>query len=413
MKLRYTVFDGKTHWWQRVTHRDLGLLAVLIAGIALHLLSPDLMSRASLIWLLAGAAAGVHLSGRNRPISLGRGGRATEVVVNDIQTLRQAFGVLQQQVHATISTSEAAVMSMMDRMNRVYTNALDLRERIMEAVNRSQALSADSLTRAGQHGLAVATLAQHQARFEESQAQNQERVRAVAEQVRQLTPLASLIDEIARQTNLLAINASIEAARAGHEGAGFKVVATEVRRLSVQTSEAARQISTGIGLAAGTIDDEMASAQATQGESAAQQLGEIAQHIQVMSDTLGDVVPYLSELSGHMDNGMSVVTEDIINTLGDMQFQDINRQLLEQINDALNSLSQHFSQIYELIDGDAPPPPMQLEELLVRWTENYVMHSQRVAHALGTGHPAPEGPSDTPKEELTLTPAHGPRIELF
>ena len=37
---------------------------------------------------------------------------------------------------------------------------------------------------------------------------------------------------------------------------------------------------------------------------------------------------------------------------------------------------------YELIDGDAPPPPMLLEELLARWTENYVMHSQRVAHAL-------------------------------
>ena len=65
--------------------------------------------------------------------------------------------------------------------------------------------------------------------------------------------------------------------------------------------------------------------------------------------TLGDVVPYLSELSGSMDQGMAVVTEDIINTLGDMQFQDINRQLLEQINDALSSLSQHFTQIYDLI----------------------------------------------------------------
>lgn len=413
MKLKYTAHAPHSAWWGRLSIRDIGLVLVLLAGLAMHTLWADMMSWSALAWLVVGACVGVQLGARNGPLSLGRQGRATEVVVNDIQTLRQAFGVLQQQVHATIRTSETAVMSMMDRMNRVHRNAIDLRERIMHAVNRSQALSADSLSRAGQHGQAVTALAEHQARFEEAQTHNHGRVRAVAEQVRQLTPLASLIDEIARQTNLLAINASIEAARAGREGAGFKVVAAEVRRLSTQTSEAARKISTGIGLAAGAIDDEMANAQASQGESAAQQLGEIAQHIQLMSDTLGDVVPYLGELSGRMDEGMAVVTEDIINTLGDMQFQDINRQLLEQINDALNSLSQHFSQIYELIDGDAPPPPMLLEELLTRWTENYVMHSQRVAHALGTGADVPAAPANAPQAELTIAPAHGPRIEFF
>lgn len=401
--------------WQRVTLRDLGLLLLVFVGFAGHALWADEVPWSAVLGLFIGAVVGVLLARRHEPLKLARNARDSAVVVQDIHTLRQAFDVLRQQVDATIRSSETAVMSMMERMNRVHRNAHELRESIVVAVERSQRLSSDSLDRAGQHGLAVSSLAQHQSAFEAAQAENQVRVRAVASKVRDLTPLAELIGLISRQTNLLAINASIEAARAGPEGAGFKVVAAEVRRLSTQTADAARQITEGIAQAAQTIDVEMASAEALQGDGAAQQLGEIAQHIQVMSDTLSDVVPYLGELSSNMDAGMATVTEDIINTLGDMQFQDINRQLLEQINAALVSLSEHFSQLYALIDGQAPPPPLLLEELLVRWTDNYVMHEQRMAHAFGTGQPAPApaGGTSTPKKDLVLAEKEGVRIELF
>jgi methyl-accepting chemotaxis protein len=400
--------------WRRLNQQDVGLLALSVAALAAHGLWSEAMPWTAVIAMVAGALLGAWLGRHRAGVSLGRNARDAAVVVQDIQTLHQAFGVLKQQVDATIRSSETAVISMMERMNRVHRNAHNLRERILVAVERSQALSSDSLDRAGQHGQAVSTLAQHQQRFEVSQAENQDRVRAVAGKVRGLAPLVEMIGQISRQTNLLAINASIEAARAGHEGAGFKVVAAEVRRLSSQTAEAARQITDGIGEAARTIDQAMANAQAMHGEGAAQQLGEIAQHMQLLGDTLADVVPYLGELSTNMDAGMASVTEDIINTLGDMQFQDINRQLLEQINTALTSLSDHFEQIYALIDGQAPPPPQLLEELLARWTDNYVMQSQHTAHARGTGQAAPTGDSpNAPPAALTLAPQQGERIELF
>ena len=201
MKLTYTTLEGGNHWWQRLSLRDVGLVSVFALSCAAEWLWPDEFDLTAMTCLLGGTVFGIWISARNRPLSLGKAGVATQVVVHDIHTLRQAFGVLQQQVDATIRTSESAVMSMMERMNRVHGNALGLRQHIVQAVERSQHLSADSLARAGQHGQAVASLAEHQAAFEAAQSQNQSRVRAVADQVRQLTPLASLIDEIARQTD--------------------------------------------------------------------------------------------------------------------------------------------------------------------------------------------------------------------
>lgn len=164
--------------------------------------------------------------------------QSSSLVLEKNQELVSGIEVVQKVTEETASSSEKHldtfqtmkkdVISIFDEMDQLFNIALKMDQSANESTSHMDVLLA------------------RMAKFQQESIHISETVNTMSSHSQSVHSIVGLIQSIAEQTKLLALNATIEAARAGEYGKGFSVVATEVRKLANQTSEAAKEIETNM-----------------------------------------------------------------------------------------------------------------------------------------------------------------------
>jgi len=231
--------------------------------------------------------------------------------------------------------------------------------------------------------------------------EDQERTGQVVAEARSLQSLTQLIKEIAAQTNLLALNAAIEAARAGEAGRGFAVVADEVRKLSAETEKAVQAINQGIMGMATTIEAQLQqklSAVNLDREQAT--LSQFANQLSELGSSYEALLSHQTHVIDSVSSSSAELAQMFMHALASVQFQDVIRQQIEHTANAMHRLDDHLGTLANLLlqPGSADLHYTPLTAHLEAIYRDYVMDQQRQAHHTGANQP---------------TSAASPKIELF
>ncbi len=163
------------------------------------------------------------------------------------------------------------------------------------------------------------------------------RIKRLGESSQEIGDIVGLIDDIADQTNILALNAAIQAAMAGEAGRGFAVVADEIQRLAERSSNATKQIDALVKTIQGDTNEavnsmEHSTAGVVSGASLAENAGEALTEIEQVSVQLADQIENISQTS----RTQAAVASNISGTM--TIIQDITTQTSNGTNETAASI---------------------------------------------------------------------------
>ena len=177
-----------------------------------------------------------------------------------------------------------------------------------------------------------------------------EQIKGLADSASRIGDVIALIQDIAEQTNLLALNATIEAARAGEAGKGFAVVASEVKALASQTARATDEISSQIGAIQGSTDEAVGA-------------------IQAISKTMDDVNSYVTAIAATIEEQGASTEEISRNVLEAANGTETVYQNIAGVTESVAETSQSAGEV-EQVARQASEEAQQIKRLVQQFLDS-------------------------------------------
>lgn len=221
-------------------------------------------------------------------------------------------------------------------------------EEVSASTLNSQKIAEDTMTVAKTGSTAIRDSIESMKHIEESVEHTKKMINSLSVHAGKIDEMLNIIRDISRQTNILSLNAAIEAARAGQYGKGFAVVADEVRKLAVKSNDSAEQIS----LLVSTINDSIG--------GTIKSIDQSVLKVNEGMETVANTNSVFNEIISSVDMATSVTNE-------------INKAMEEQINslqnlisstDGLNNASQKIMSISEIMFMNAQQTKTSIDLLI-------------------------------------------------